>query len=133
MNPDFVKRQVSFLIQLIIVAGLLLAVHSYLLHHFASKTAFFFPLWQIYVFHIVITYLLYSLINNKYSHGKTEIFNVFMIGTLLKMVFVILFLLPLLLSEVKNKQPDVFNFFIPYFLLLAFEVFSITKFLQKKD
>jgi hypothetical protein len=47
------------------------------------------------------------------------------------MTVAILFLLPLLLSDFENKQPDVFNFFIPYFLYLFFEVYSVTKFLQK--
>ena len=31
----------------------------------------------------------------------------------------------------ENKQPDVFNFFIPYFVYLFFEVFALSKFLQK--
>ena len=36
------------------------------------------------------------------------------------------------LSDFEDKQPDVFNFFIPYFLFLFFEVYSLTRFLQKK-
>jgi len=52
--------------------------------------------------------------------------------TLLKMILAIVFLLPVFLSETENKQPDVFNFFIPYFLYLFFEVYSLTTFLQKK-
>lgn len=131
MTTDFLKRQINFLIQLLVISALTFGVHSYLLHHFAKETLLFFPVWQIYVFHFVITALLYGLINYKYSKGEKAIFNFFMIGTLLKMILAIIFLLPILFSEFENKQPDVFNFFIPYFLFLAFEVFSITKFLQK--
>jgi hypothetical protein len=77
--------------------------------------------------------LLYTIINYKYSKDKTTVFNVFMISTLLKMVLVIVFLLPLVMGEVKDKKPDVFNFFIAYFIFLIFEVYSITKFLNNND
>ncbi|WP_422106695.1 hypothetical protein [Winogradskyella sp.] len=128
----FKKRQTSFILQLLGLTGILFAIHSYLLHHFASEMDFFFPIWQIYGFHFVITLILYSVINYRYSSGKTDIFNIFMVMTFSKMILAILFLLPLILSDVKNKQPDVFNFFIPYFLYLFFEVFALTKFLQKQ-
>lgn len=132
MNPAFKSRQLSFLIQNVVVTLILLGIHSYLLSHFAQNTQFIIPLWQIYVFHFVVTTLLYTVINYKYSKGKKEIFNTFMGFTLLKMILAIVFLLPVFLSETENKQPDVFNFFIPYFLYLFFEVYSLTSFLQKK-
>lgn len=128
---EFKKRQVVFLLQLIGISALLFAIHSYLLYHFASDMTFFFPIWQIYTFHLVITLLLFTIINYRYSSGKKDIFNLFMAMTIIKMVLAILFLLPLILSDFKSKQPDVFNFFIPYFLYLFFEVFALTKFLQK--
>jgi hypothetical protein len=49
------------------------------------------------------------------------------------MGLVIVILLPLLIGNSKDKKPDVFNFFIVYFLFLIFEVFSITKFLKNDD
>ncbi len=128
----FKKRQITFLLQLLGVSAILFGIHNYLLHYLASDTAFFFPVWQIYAFHFVITLIFYSIINYRYTSGKTDIFNVFMVMTFLKMILAILFLLPLLLSDFKNKQPDVFNFFIPYFLFLFLEVYSLTKFLQKQ-
>ena len=132
MNPAFKSRQLSFLIQNIAVTLILFGIHSYLLYHFAENINFIIPLWQVYVFHFVVTTLLYSVINFQYSRGKTEIFNIFMGFTFLKMILAIVFLLPVLLSDTEHKQPDVFNFFIPYFLYLFFEVFSLTSFLQKK-
>jgi len=128
---DFKKRQITFLLQLVGVTGLLLAMHGYLLYYFAKETTFFFPIWQIYIFHLIITLALYTIINYRFSSGKTDIFNLFMVMTFFKMALAIMFLLPLLLSDFENKQPDVFNFFIPYFLYLFFEVFTLTKFLQK--
>ena len=131
MNEIFKKRQTSFVIKLLIVSGLLFGIHSYLLHYFAGDTAFFFPVWQVYAFHIIVTFLLFTVINYKYSKGNTQIFNTFMVSTFLKMILAILFLLPLLLSDFENKQLDVFNFFIPYFLFLFFEVYTLTAFLSK--
>jgi len=128
---NFKKRQISFLLQLISVSVLLFAVHSYLIYHFAKEITLFFPIWQIYTFHLIITLALYTIINYRVSSGKKDVFNLFMVMTLFKMVLAILFLLPLILSDFENKQPDVFNFFIPYFMYLFFEVFTITKFLQK--
>jgi len=128
---DFKKRQIAFLLQLIGVSILLFAIHSYLMYHFAKELTFFFPLWQIYTFHLLITLALYTIINYRFTSGKKDVFNLFMVMTILKMVLAILFLLPLILSDFENKQPDIFNFFIPYFLYLFFEVFTLTRFLQK--
>lgn len=132
MAQTFKSRQISFIIQNVVFTIVLYVAHRYLLSYFAENMSFFFPVWQIYMFHFIITTALYTIINYKYSKGKTDIFNTFMLSTFLKMVLAILFLLPLLLSEMDNKQPDVFNFFIPYFLYLFFEVFSLTKFLNKR-
>ena len=132
MNKEFLKRQSAFLIQCVAISLLLFGIHYYLLIHFASGIALFFPLWQIYVFLFVVTALVYTVINYQYSNGKMDVFNTFMISTFLKMVLAILFLLPLLLSNFESKQPDVFNFFIPYFLFLFFEVYSMSQILQKK-
>ncbi len=133
MNEQFKSRQLAFLLQNILFSLVLFGLHFYLASYLAIDVDFFFPLWQIYLFHFVITTALYTVINFKYSNGKTDIFNTFMVITFLKMTFAILFLLPLLLSDFENKQPDVFNFFIPYFLYLFFEVYSVTRFLQKKS
>ena len=127
----FKKRQLTFLLQLIAVTAILFGMHSYLLSYFAEDVVFFFPVWHIYAFHVLVTALFYTIINYRFSTGKTNVFNVFMILTFLKMIFAILFLLPVLLSDFENKQPDVFNFFIPYFMYLFFEVYALTKFLQK--
>ena len=132
MNDKFKKRQGLFLLQNLFVSIILFGFHSYLLSYLATDIEFFFPLWQIYIFHFVVTTALYTIVNYKYSNGQTEIFNTFMVITFLKMTFSILFLMPLLLSDFESKQADVFNFFIPYFLYLFFEVYSVTQFLQKK-
>lgn len=127
----FKKRQFSFLLQLISLTIVVLGIHSYLLSYFTKSIIFFFPVWHIYVFHAMVTASFYTIINYQFSKGKKNVFNLFLGLTLFKMLLAILFLLPLILSDFENKQHDVFSFFIPYFLYLFFEVFSVTKFLQK--
>ncbi len=131
MNKAFKTRQLIFLLQILVLSVVFLGIHNYLLFYFGTELKLFFPVWQIYVFLFGITTLLYTLINYRFSVGQTDILVLFMGSTIFKMFLSILFLLPLILSDFENKQADVFNFFIPYFLYLSFEVFAITKFLQK--
>jgi len=126
----FKTIQIQFLIQLIIVTVVLFATHNYLLYYFVSTKTLFFPIWHIYGFHCFITAILCSILNHRFSSGHKNIFNLFMGLTILKMILAIVFLLPLLVSDLENKQPDVFNFFIPYFLFLWFEIFSVTRILR---
>lgn len=132
MNSLFKKREANFLIQLVTLSVLLFGIHSYLNFHFSKGVFLFFPLWHIYLFHIVTVFLIYTFINYRESNGKTEVFNAFILGMLLKMVLTIVFLLPWILSEPEQKGYDLANFFIPYFIFLAFEVHSVTKILQEK-
>lgn len=129
MNAVFKKRQGSFLLGLLLFAIVLFAVHSYILHYFVHAV-FFFPLWQIYVFHCFVTIVIYTIINYRHANGNEQIFTVFMGSTLAKMIIALIFLLPLILSDLEDKRPDVFNFFIPYFLFLAFEIYFITDLLK---
>ena len=126
----FSKTQVEFIVQLISISLVLFGAHSYLAHYFFHTTSLFFPLWHIYLFHFFVTIILFSVLNYKYKSGQKNIFNFFMGLTLLKMILAILFLLPLLVSDFEYKQADVFNFFIPYFLFLSFEIFSVLKILK---
>ena len=129
----FTKRQVLFLLQLIGLTLLLFISHSYLLHYFSNSNPPFFPVWQIYIFHFFVTTTLYSVVNYRHSFVQKSIFNLFMGMTLLKMIFSIVFLLPLFLSDFESKKLDVVNFFAPYFLFLFFEILSLTKLLQKQE
>lgn len=131
MNKAFKTRQLNFLFQILVLSAVVFGIHGYLLSYFGTELKLFFPIWQIYVFHLGVTTLFYSVINYRFSQGQTDIFVLFMACTLTKMMLAILFLLPLILSDFDKKQPDIFNFFIPYFIYLSFEVYSITKFLQK--
>lgn len=126
------KTQLIFFVKLTLVTLLLFAIHSYLIHFFFNFVELILPLWLIYVFNFILVFIIFSIINFRYKTGKTDVFNVFMLGTLLKMVLILVFFLPIILSDQENKTLDTLNFFIPYFIFLAFEVYSISKFLVKK-
>ena len=132
MNSVFKSRQLDFLLKIVLFTLIIGGAHSYLSYYFVD-TNLFFAIWQIYLFLFVVTFLVFTVINYRYSNGKTTIFNLFLGATVLKMILAIIFLLPLLLSDIENKKIDVINFFIPYFLFLFFEVFTINTFLQKKQ
>lgn len=128
---SFKLRQFSFLLQNALVTVLLYGIHKFIITYFLQELAMFYPLWHMYLFHFVITTIFYTVLNYRYSSGHRNVFTTFMIATFLKMGLAILFLLPLILSDFSNKQPDIFNFFIGYFFYLFFEVFVLTKLLKK--
>jgi hypothetical protein len=53
-------------------------------------------------------------------------------ATLAKMILALVFLLPVLIGETENAKTEVLNFFIPYFIYLAFEVTLILGLLREK-
>lgn len=132
MNARFLKRETTFLLLLLLFTLLLFSVHWYISFHFFSDVEFILPLYTIYGFHFITVLIVYSIVNFMFSKGKKQIFPLFMGATLLKMILCIVFLLPVLLNPNENATLEVFNFFIPYFLYLAFEIVNITLFLKEK-
>lgn len=119
-----------FLIKLISLSLLLFLVHSCILVQLFPGELYF-PLWSIYTFNAVLVFTIYITV--RYYSGKElqSTFKIFMGLSALKMLLAILFLLPLFLGKSDRPQTEIFNFFIPYFLLLILEITGLTKFLQK--
>ncbi|MGM5469191.1 hypothetical protein ACS386_02845 [Flavobacteriaceae bacterium LMO-SS05] len=126
-----IKKAISFIIKLSIFAGLLFAIHLYILSQFFEGTLHF-PIWTIYIFNAVLVLIVFSVITYKNKHGSQKMYQLFLGLTVLKMVLAVVFLLPLFLGKSEHAQLEVINFFIPYFLFLGFEIFSLNKFLQKQ-
>ena len=99
---------------------------------FFENTLFFYSTWSVYVFHLALTLISYGflLFVNKTFADKTGF--AFMGFSLLKMLAAIVFLIPLLQSDVVSKIPDVSAFFIPYFLFLFTETFFAVRLLNKE-
>ena len=124
------KTAISFCIRLLIFSVLLFSAHFYILLQFFNGTLYF-PLWSIYVFNAVLVLIVFLVISGKSKKGSSKIYQTFLGLTALKMVFAVVFLLPIFMGKSEHAQLEVINFFISYFLFLGFEIFSLNKFLQK--
>lgn len=127
MSKDILR----FTLSLLVLTGILFGAHLYILYQLEIKD-FIIPVWQIYIFNAIVTLLVYAVLRYKEEKGSTKSLQTFLVLTFFKIALAIVFLLPLFLEKSADMQTDVFNFFIPYFLFLTFEIFSINKLLQKR-
>ena len=100
--------------------------------NYVYKPDLYYSTLAVYAFHILATLLIYIFlvfVNSSYS-DKTGF--AFMACSLLKMLAAVIFLLPLMLSEMSAGLPDIAAFFIPYFLFLFFETFYAVKLINTK-
>ena len=124
------KETTSFIVSLLIFAALLFGIHYYILSQFFDGKLHF-PIWVIYAFNAILVCIVYAVLNYNKNHNSEKMYQLFLVLTLLKMVLAVVFLLPLFFGKSDHAQLEVINFFIPYFLFLAFEIFNLNKFLQK--
>lgn len=129
---SFLKTQLSVLAQAVLITAVLFFIHHTLINTAFPKLSLILPLYKIYLFHFIVTTIVIVAVNYKSLKKENNIFNVFILFTFVKMILALVFLLPIFLSTVKTRTYDAVNFFIPYFIYLAFEVFVITKLLQKQ-
>ena len=127
------KEISNFFVKLVGFSGLLCAVHYYIILNFFANRELYFPIWAIYIFNAVLVFAVYSIISNKVSKGSTKAFQLFMGATLVKMMLILIFLLPIFMGKSGHKQLDTFNFFLPYFLFLGFEIFALNKFFKNEQ
>ena len=124
------KETTQFILTLLFVTVLLSGVHYYILSQFFDGDLYF-PIWTIYTFNAVLVFGVYLILKYKSKQGSDKMYQFFLGLTMLKMALAIVFLLPLFFGKSNHSQLEVVNFMIPYFLYLAFEIFSLNKFLQK--
>lgn len=127
----FLKNQIFIAIQSFLLTLVLFFIHKTILLNFLENETLIIDLYKTYIFHFILTTGIIFIVNYKKYRSNDTVFNTFIVFTILKMILVMVFLLPVFLSETKTKNIDVFNFFIPYFIYLSFEVYSITQSLQK--
>ncbi len=124
------KDTISFILALLLFSIILFGVHFYIIFQFFDAD-FYFPIWTIYVFNTLLVFIVYGILRYKSIQGSKNIYQTFLLLTLAKMALILVFLIPLFIGKSKHIQFEVFNFFIPYFLFLIFEIFHINKFLKK--
>lgn len=121
----------GFLKYIIPFSIILFFTQNYIVIHIFEESSFFYSTWTIYLFHLLITIFsyLFLLFVNKTFPDNTGF--AFMGISLIKMMASVIFLIPLLQSDIKNQIPDVAAFFIPYFLYLFFETFFAIRLINK--
>ena len=124
------RNNVSFILKLLGFTVILFGLHFYILLQF-FEGALSIPLWLIYAFNAIMVFIVVSAIKHQSKDKDKNILNLFLILTGVKMVLILILLLPLFLKKSDHTVLEVCNFFIPYFLFLTFEIFSLNKFLQK--
>ena len=121
----------SFLKYLLPFTVILFVVQNFVTIHFFGLDYFFYSTFNIYLFNFFLTassYLFLLFVNKNF---KDTTGFAFMGVSLVKMMAAVVFLIPLIQSDIKNQIPDVGAFFIPYFLYLFFETFFVIRLLNK--
>jgi hypothetical protein len=126
------KDTFQFALKLLGFTLLLAAVHYYIFGIFFSEISLYLPLWAIYLFNAVLVLIVFAIVNYKVSKADAKIYNTFLVLTMVKMALAIVFLLPLFAGKSEHARIEVFNFFIPYFCFLAFEILMLNKFLKNQ-
>lgn len=130
---SFLKSQFLVVAQTVLLTAVLFFIHDTTFEVTLPKVSLLLSLYKIYLFHFIVTTTVIIVVNHKNLQKGSNVFNVFMLFTLVKMLLALVFLLPIFLSDLKTRNYDVVNFFIPYFIYLAFEVFVIIKPLQNQN
>lgn len=122
----------KFLKLIIPFSIVLFFIQKYTIDSFFQNITFFYSTWSIYLFHLLITLVSYGflLFVNRTFADKTGFAS--MGFSLFKMMAAIVFLIPLIQSDLESQIPDVSAFFIPYFLYLFFETLFAVRLLSKQ-
>ncbi len=122
----------KFLKLIIPFSIVLFFIQKYTIDSFFQNITFFYSTWSIYLFHLLITLVSYGflLFVNRTFADKTGF--AFMGFSLFKMMAAIVFLIPLIQSDLESQIPDVSAFFITYFLYLFFETLFAVRLLSKQ-
>ncbi|MDX1761405.1 MAG: hypothetical protein R3218_04550 [Christiangramia sp.] len=125
------QKLISFL-KAFLPFSIFLIISQFVLVEYVLQLELYYSTLAIYSFHILATFLVYLFLVfvNKSFADKTGF--AFMACSLLKMLAAVIFLLPMMLADVKNPFQVLMAFFIPYFLYLIFETFYAVKLINTK-
>ena len=121
-----------FLLKWALFCSVLFGIHRYLFSTFFGDKELYFELWAIYLFNGLLVLGVYLIVMFQVWRGHQKPYNIFMVLTIVKMILAIVFLSPLVAGKSTDAVTETLNFFIPYFLLLIFEIFQLSKFLKAR-
>ncbi|MDX1544657.1 MAG: hypothetical protein R3214_12000 [Christiangramia sp.] len=124
-------RLIPFLRFFIPFSLLLFGIQFTLVNYFLETNLYYSTVW-IYGFHVIATLLIYLFLIYVHNTFRDKTGFAFMGCSLFKMLAAVIFLLPMMLSDVANPFQDMIAFFIPYFLFLIFETIYAVRLINIK-
>ena len=115
----------------LLVLTLVLVAVQYAILYFTTVTLFY-AVWQIYLFHFLLAFMTCSLLLFFASIDKSKSGIVFIVCSLLKMVAMVVFLLPMMLHSKIDMFSNIMIILIPYLIYLTFETLYVNKLLNVK-
>ena len=106
----------------LLVFGLCYPFHEYLL-----KTELRFSLLEVYLFHVIFSLLIYTMVEVLFQLMPTSIGYLFLAGIMIKMGFFLLIFKDSILSSEKLIMPEKLGLIVPLFLFLVLETIFISK------
>ena len=126
------KLTQGFITKLSAFTAVMLMAHYAVFLLFFKEIELYIPIWLIYLFNAALVLIVFGIIKHKVNKGSTKAYNLFLILTMSKMALAIVFLIPLFSGKSSSPITEVFNFFIPYFLYLSFEIISLNNFFKNQ-
>lgn len=111
----------------------LFLIQKYISETFFESYIFLFDTLQIYSFHVITALIIYLILVIIQKKEPTKTGFAFMAASILKMLAVVLFLLPLIQSNLDNKLPTLAAFFVPYFMFLIIETYFSVRLIHEND
>ncbi len=122
----------SFFIKITLLTIALFFIHQSIITAFFKDLVLQISLVKIYGFLFITVVAFVYLLSEQGLKNEEKILQTFLILSIIKMVLVLVFLLPIFLNKTVHLKVTIIHFFIPYFLFLIFEIFYSLKLLGLK-
>ncbi|MGX7667824.1 hypothetical protein [Flavobacterium pedocola] len=126
------QKLLFFLKQFLPFSVVLFFAQYFIVQELFKETPFYYQTLSVYTFNIVVTLLSFVFLVFVSNTFFDKTGYAFLAMGLIKMMGAIVFLLPLIQSDFEDKKPDVFAFFVPFFLFLLFETIHSVRLLNQK-
>ncbi len=112
-------------------ALLLFGIQFLVTQQLFGDTLFYYTTWSIYLFQVILTIVAHSFLLFVHNNFPEKAGFTFMGMGVIKMMACVVFLIPMIQSEMLSSIPDIVAFFIPYFMFLLFETIFAVRLINK--
>lgn len=130
MSP-ILKIYFKNLLKTLLIMGVFFVIHFYIECEYKKES--YYPLWSIYLFHMMSVFLINMLLKRDFGRKDYSIANRFLFVTALQMLLCLFFLIPLFLENQMDKEWDTLSFITVFFVALFSEVFFALSLLNYQE